>query len=138
MIDPVLERLAAAGHIEYLRVEGVPFDEMTELYGGADIVVEQFGIADYSAAACEAMAAGRVVVSRVADAVRERVRDRTGLELPVVEANPLTLEQVVLDLVADRDRAREVAARGRLYARTVHDGTRSAEVLAPWLLDTPT
>jgi hypothetical protein len=133
MIDPILERMAAAGQIEYRRLEGVPFDAMPELYGTADIVVEQFGIADYSAAACEAMAAGRVVVSRVADKVRERVLDQTGLQLPIEEANPTTLEQVILKLIADPDRARELAARGRDYARKVHDGRRSAAILGEWL-----
>lgn len=139
MIDPVLRSLHERGLIEYVRVEGVPHEKMPALYGSADIVVEQFGIADYSTAACEAMAAGRVVVSRVADDVRARVAAETGLELPIVEADPETLEQVVLDLVADRERARAVAAAGQAFCREIHDGRRSAAVLGAWLAegDTP-
>jgi hypothetical protein len=133
MIDPVLTSLAERGLIEYRRIEGVQYHEMPGLYGTADIMVEQFGIADYSAAACEAMSSGRVVVSRVADAVRERVRKDTGLELPVVEANPDTLEDVILGLVADRERARTVGAQGAEFVRTVHDGRRSAQILQQWL-----
>lgn len=133
MIDPVLRSMHERGLIEYRRVEDIPHEQMPEHYGSADIVVEQFGIADYSAAAVEAMSAGRVVVSRVADAVRERVQAATGHELPIVEANPTTLEQVILDLVADPDRAREVAARGRTFAREIHDGRRSASILQTWL-----
>lgn len=133
LIDPVLTSMARRGLIEYRRVEGVPFSEMPQLYGTADIMVEQFGIADYSAAACEAMASGRVVVSRVADGVRRRVAAETGLELPIVEANPETLEEVILGLVADREHAQRIGARGREFVRAVHDGRRSAAVLATWL-----
>lgn len=133
MIDPVLSSMEQRGLIEYLRVEGVPHEEMPAMYGRADIMVEQFGIADYSAAACEAMAGGRVVVSRVADAVREHVRSATGRELPIVEANPETLEQVILDLLADPERMAQISARSREFVREVHDGRRSAEVLHRWL-----
>jgi hypothetical protein len=133
MIDPVLTDLAHGGLIEYLRIEGVPFADMPDLYGRADIVVEQFGIADYSTAACEAMAAGRVVVSRVADGVREHVRVTTGLDLPVVEANPATLEDVILGLIRDRERAVALGEQSAAFAREVHDGRLSASVLGSWL-----
>jgi hypothetical protein len=133
MIDPILSSMAERGLIEYRRVEGVQYHEMPALYGSADIMVEQFGIADYSAAACEAMASGRVVVSRVADNVRAHVRQQTGLELPIAEANPDTLEEVILGLVRDRERARALGAAGRDFVRAVHDGRRSAQVLQQWL-----
>jgi hypothetical protein len=133
MIDPILGDMARRGLIEYLRIEGVPFSEMPDLYGRADIMVEQFGIADYSTAACEAMAAGRVVVSRVADGVREHVLNTTGLELPIVEANPMTLEAVILDLIRDRDRAVALGEQSFAFAREVHDGRLSASVLGLWL-----
>lgn len=133
LIDPALRRMHEDGGIEYLRAQGVPHAQMPDLCRSADIMVEQFGIADYSVAACEAMAAGRVVVSRVADAVRERVLRDTGLELPIVEANPETLEQVIADLVADPEGARAIAKRGVEFVRAVHDGRRSGEVLGGWL-----
>jgi hypothetical protein len=136
MIDPVLASMAERGLIEYRRVEGVQYSEMPALYGTADLMVEQFGIADYSAAACEAMAAGRVVVSRVADGVRDKVRADTGLELPVVEANPETLEAVITELIADPDRVRALGEQSRQFVRTVHDGRRSAGILQQWLDET--
>jgi hypothetical protein len=136
MIDPILTGMAERGLIEYLRVSGVPHEEMPGVVASADLLVEQFGIADYSVASCEAMAAGRVVVSRVADEVRDAVRDETGLDLPIVEANPETLEQVVLDLLADSDRARSLADRGLEFVKAVHDGRRSAQVLGRWVHET--
>ncbi|HEU4676648.1 MAG TPA: hypothetical protein VFS29_11700 [Motilibacteraceae bacterium] len=128
-VEPVLQRLQAEGLVEYVRVEGVAPEEMTALVQAADIVVEQLVLGLYSLAAIEAMAAGRVVLAHV----HPRVRERLPRELPVVEADPATLEQVLRGVLADRERYREVAAAGVTYATEVHDGRRSAAVLAPWL-----
>lgn len=135
-IDPILHGLADHGLIEYLRLEGVRRDDMPAHVGRCDILVEQFGIADYSTAAVEAMAGGRLVISRVADAVRERVFDRTGRDLPIIEANPETLESVILAQLDDRDAAREFAAQGPGFVAEVHDGRMSAAALAA-LIDIP-
>ena len=62
--------------------------------------------------------------------VRDRVRDATGLDVPVIEADPETLRDVVLHVARERDAARETAALGPAFVREVHDGRRSAEVLA--------
>jgi glycosyltransferase involved in cell wall biosynthesis len=133
MIDPVLQKLDREGVIRYLRMEGVPHAGMPAMYQSADLVVEQFGIADYSAAACEAMAAGRVVVSRVSDLARDIVLKKTGLKLPVVEANPDTLAGVIIDLLKDPARVAQIGRRGQLFVREVHDGRLSARVLHEWM-----
>ena len=36
-------------------------------------------------------------------------------------------------VLADRDKARAVAATGRAFVREFHDGRKSAEALEPWL-----
>lgn len=137
LIDPVLQRLHDEGVVDYRRIQGVPFAEMPAIYQAADLVIEQFGAADYGTAACEAMAAGRVVVSRVHDDVRRHVQERTGLELPIVEADPDTLEGVVRALAADPERCHELGARGAAFARQVHDGRYSATAIAAWMHATP-
>ena len=136
-IDPILQELADRGVVEYLRLSGIPRAEMPSHVSRCDILIEQFGIADYSVAACEAMAAGRLVVSRVADTVRARVRESTGLELPIVEANPDTLREVILAQLDDREKARATASRGPEFIRAVHDGRCSAAVLRGFLDEKP-
>lgn len=133
LIDPVLRRLDAEGLVEYRRIERVPFERMPEVYRDADIVLDQFRLGDYGVAACEAMAAGRVVVAHVSEVVREHVRSETGLDLPIVEASADTLEAVLRSLVASPDEAQATAAAGEAFVRAVHDGRRSAEVLRPFL-----
>lgn len=135
-IDPVLTELDEQGLIEYRRVEGVPIDEMPRVYGTADIVVDQFGAADYGVAACEALAAGRVVVSHVAPKVRDHIRRETGLDLPIVQADPETLRDVIVRLVHDRAEGRTAAASGPSFVETVHDGRLAADVLAHWFAET--
>ncbi|HEU4945772.1 MAG TPA: glycosyl transferase family 1, partial [Kribbella sp.] len=132
-IETAMAELAARGLVEYRRIEGVPHDRMPAVVGDADIVVDQLVMGLYGVAACEAMAAGRLVVSYVGDPVRAEVRNRTGLEIPIVEANPETLTEVIIALVADRDGAAERAAAGPRFVATLHGGRRSAEALARWL-----
>lgn len=132
-IEEALTRLEASGVVEYRRIEGVPNAQMPAVLAEADIVVDQLAMGLYGVAAAEAMAAGRVVVSYVGEVIRGTVRAELGREVPIAEADPETLADVVAGLAADRDRARDLAAEGIAYARDVHDGGRSAEVLRPWL-----
>jgi hypothetical protein len=132
LVEPVLRDLDAEGLIEYRTVRGVPWSRMPALYGEADVVLDQFRLGSYGVAACEALAAGRVVVSHVGEQVRERVR-ATGDELPVVQADPSTLQEVLRDVVTDRERYREIAARGPGFVRALHDGSTSARVLSGFL-----
>ncbi|HEY4568528.1 MAG TPA: hypothetical protein VIH10_03660, partial [Kribbella sp.] len=137
-IDAVLTGLHRSGRIEYRRITGVPHDRMPGVVGEADIVVDQLRIGLYGVAAAEALAAGRIVVSYVGDAVRTRVRSLTGREVPIVEADPDTLGDVVTGLIADRDAAAERAAEGPGFVAELHDGRRSAEALKNWLISKET
>jgi hypothetical protein len=136
LIDPVMRRLDAEGVIEYRRLQGIPADEMVHAITDADIVLEQFRLGSYGVAGCEALATGRLVVGAVTPQVREYVRSATGRELPIVQSTAAELESVIRNLVADRERSRRTAAQGRAFVTAVHDGRRSAEVLAPFLSTT--
>ncbi len=133
LVDPVLSRLDAEGVIEYVRVTGVPAAQMPDVYRRADIVLDQFRLGDYGVAACEALAAGRVVVGHVSPAVRDAVRARTGRELPVVESRGGDIERTLIDILADPDRARALAEEGAAFVREVHDGRKSADAMRGFL-----
>ncbi len=130
LIEPTLRDLDARGLITYRRAERLPADQVRELYRSADVVLDQFRLGIYGVAACEAMAAGRLVVSTVDGSVRRTVLVQTGRELPVVQAEPDRLAAVLESVVADRDRYQHDAAAGPAFVREVHDGRRSARVLA--------
>ncbi|MFE6995309.1 hypothetical protein ACFVAE_05075 [Microbacterium sp. NPDC057659] len=132
-IEPVVERLAADGIIDYQRVIRVPASEMPARYAAADVVLDQFAIGIYSTTSIEAMAAGRLVIAHLHDQVRDHIRMVTGLEAPIVEATPDTLGDVLRDVAERPDHYREIAGRGPEYVTAVHDGALAAEVLAPFL-----
>ncbi|MEO6200803.1 MAG: hypothetical protein ABIX44_06535 [Cryobacterium sp.] len=133
LIDPVMRRLHERGLIEYVRIEGIPSAEMPAVYRNADVVLDQFRLGDYGVAACEALAAGRVVVGHVSADVRDRVKAETGRDLPIVEATAATLEAIISDLCENRERYKTIAMSGVDFVRGVHDGRRSADVLRPFL-----
>ncbi|MDO5630194.1 MAG: hypothetical protein Q4G43_17915 [Mobilicoccus sp.] len=132
-IDPLMAGLHDAGLIEYRTLRGLDRAGMRREYREADIVLDQFVLGLYGVAAAEAMAAGRVVVAYVGDTVRRRVHDAMGEEIPIVEATPATLVEVVKRLVAEREVARRIAADGPTFVRRVHSPRRAAAALEPFL-----
>jgi hypothetical protein len=129
LIDPILRRLAQAGRIEYIRVEGVSAAEVRRLYAAADIVADQFRMGIYGVAAVEAMAAGRLVLSDVDQSTQRAVRQRTGLALPIMKVAAADLEAALDQVAADPAPARALAAQGPAFAQAVHSGARSARAL---------
>lgn len=129
-IVPVLRKLADEGLIKIARSpENVPADKMPSLISRCDVYIDQILSGSYGVTAVEAMWIGRVVVGRVAPDVRELIP----AEVPVVDATPETLEEVIRGLAADRDRCRTIAQAGAAFVREFHDGRMSAQALAPFI-----
>lgn len=133
LIAETVRRLRDEGVIEYREITGVPAERMPDVYGDADVVLDQFSLGIYGVAACEALAAGRLVVSHVGDDVRAEVLDRTGIELPIVQARATELESTLREIAAHPERFVEPAAAGPAFAEAVHDGRRSADVLRTFI-----
>jgi hypothetical protein len=127
--DEVLSRLDAEGVIHYRRVSGVPSVLMGELLREVDVVVDQLVLGNPGVLAAESMAAGRVVVAHLPEAVRARFP----LPIPVVEADRESLDGVIRAIAADPTAARATAALGPAFCRGQHDGRASAEVLASFV-----
>lgn len=133
LIEPIITALVDEGLIRYERLEGIPSADMPAAFARADIVLDQFRLGDYGVAACEALAAGRLVIGNVTPTVRDRVRVATGEKLPIVQADVRTLEAVLRQAVARPAEARAIAAQGPAFVAAVHDGARSADVLRTFL-----
>jgi glycosyltransferase involved in cell wall biosynthesis len=133
LVDPLLQQLHADGVIDYRRVEGIPHSDMPAVYRGADIVIDQLAIGSYGAAACEGMAAGRVVLGHVSEATRSTVQELSGVELPLIEVDAHTIVDRIRELIADPEAARQAAARGRAFVEKVHAGEQSADALSSFV-----
>lgn len=133
IVDPVLRRWAELGRIEYISPAGIPHAEMPALVARVDIVVDQVCSGYYGVAACEAMAAGRIVVGNVGP----QVRDQVGEPIPIADigdvVEDVTVEQRLAALLDDPGAARELAASGPGFVADRHDGRASARVLAEFV-----
>ncbi len=132
-IAPALRALEAEGLIEYREVTGVPSAQMPELYGDADIVLDAFVMGGYGVAACEAMAAGRVVLGHVSDRHRDVVRRTADMDLPVVETRIRHIGDTIRRVLAEREFHSTLAARGPEFVARLHDGAHAARVLSTFL-----
>jgi len=130
VIDAVLERLAADGIVDYVRVAGVSRTELRERVLDADVVIDQLGIGSYGVLACEAMAAGRIVVGDPSEQVRAVVSEATGREVPITVTSSAGLEASIREICTRPDAAVRRAAEGPAFIADVHDGRRAAATIA--------
>jgi glycosyltransferase involved in cell wall biosynthesis len=135
LIEPVLRELEAAGIIEYRPLQGIPSHLMPKEISWADVVLDQFRLGSYGVAACEAMAAGTIVVGHVMPEVRQVVRENTGMSVPVVEATPRSLADVLQELAQSSQQISSLQVTSREFVGRVHSGHRSAEILMSRWLD---
>jgi len=133
LIEPMLRRLSHEGVIRYRQIVGVPHASMPDFYADADIVLDQFVLGSYGVAACEAMASGRLVMGHVDRYTRAQVRERTGLDLPVLEATIESLETELRRAVAEPEAFEAIRAAGPAFVEAVHDGRIAAAAMAPFL-----
>jgi hypothetical protein len=132
-IEPLLHALHAERVIEYRQVAGLKHEEMKQQYAAADIVLDQFLIGSYGVAACEALAAGCLVIGHVDDQTRGIVRDETGSELPIVEATVESLGSVLRAIATEPASFASTRLAGADFVARVHSGHRSAEAVRDFL-----
>ena len=118
--------------VERLRHEGVPFDlELIEnlphavarqRYREADLVVDQLLLGWYGEFASEAMAAGKPVIAYLRQSDLDVVPGEMRAELPVIDATPATIYEVLKEwLTVRRNELRERGRAGRTYVERWHD-----------------
>jgi glycosyltransferase involved in cell wall biosynthesis len=125
-------RLSEEGVIDYRPLRGIPYADMPAALGVADIVVDGLLLGDYGVTACQAMAAGRLVLGNVSESVRNRLPGG----VPIVQATPDTLDEVLTQLLDQPQLARERAALGPTFVERYHDGRLAAKTLGDWIVRT--
>ncbi|MFD1272612.1 glycosyltransferase [Streptomyces kaempferi] len=128
-IMPLLTELHDEGLIEFRLAEGIPWAEMRQLVQSCDLVLDQFTTGSYGTFAVEAMAAGKPVVAYISDGVTAATEGA----LPIVNATPDTLREVIRSLVDDREGTARIGWRSVEFARTYHDGSWTVQVLSDFL-----
>lgn len=132
LIRAALAPLVEEGRVDYREAQDVATRDMPTLYGDADIVIDAVRMGNYGAAACEAMAAGRITFVYLSAAALDEAR-RTGIRAPVIATDPARLEAQLREIVNDPADALALAAQGPGFVDEFHDGRRSAGVLSSFL-----
>ncbi|HEX2095570.1 MAG TPA: glycosyltransferase family 4 protein [Longimicrobiaceae bacterium] len=102
------------GEVVILREAAWTQEEMPEVYAAADLVVQPSHVEGFGLAVLEAMAVERPVVGTRTRGIEEIVEHGgNGWLVPVRDAEALA--GAILDLLRDRDRAAELARRGREF-----------------------
>jgi hypothetical protein len=111
------ELMAAGAPIDYVEVKGLAHTQALEVYSSADLVVDQLCSGGYGVFAAEAMSLAKPVVCYLLPEIEATYPS----DVPIINANPVTLKEVLAGWV---DRPRERHERGlasRAYAERVHD-----------------
>lgn len=102
--------------IEFILLQEMNHEEVLEQLSKADIVVDQLLCGDYGLLAVEALNAGAVVVANVNEELRKAYPEK----LPIVQADPDTIESVLEDLILHPETSQATAQLGPAYAQCLH------------------
>jgi hypothetical protein len=111
------ELSAAGAPIDYVEVHGLSHSQALEVYRGADLVVDQLCGGSHGGFAAEAMALAKPVVCYLLPEIEATYPSG----LPIINANPETLRDVLADWVDRPHERHELGVASRAYAERVHD-----------------
>lgn len=115
-LDHAINEIKDKAQFTYQLVEKMSHSNALSIYQNADIIVDQLLVGTYGMFSVEAMAMGKPVVAYIRDDVRSRFPD----DLPIVQATPETLAEVLLELIQDPIRRYELGKAGRAYVEKYH------------------
>ncbi|QDP42076.1 glycosyltransferase family 4 protein [Radiobacillus deserti] len=104
-------------------IEGYSYEETKDLLAKADIVIDQLRIGASGYISSEAMAYGKPVVCYI----RDDLVSKYPKELPIVNANPSTICDVLRNLLQHPEKWSELGTRGRRYIENYHDASVVAD-----------
>ncbi|MZP29503.1 hypothetical protein GTO91_07260 [Heliobacterium undosum] len=107
--------------VECIIVENMSHREALQVYEKADLVVDQLLCGWYGGLSVEVMQMGIPVVAYIRESDLPFIPEKMREELPVINANPDTITDVLVALVEDRERLRELGRRSKRFAHRWHN-----------------
>ncbi len=117
IVEDTISKLKLEYPLRYVRVEKLKREEALALYRQADLIVDQILCGSYGLLAVEAMALGKPVVAFI----RDDLMDTFPPELPLCNANPDTLYDVLKKMLTSAALRRHKGIEGRKYTERHHD-----------------
>lgn len=119
-VKKAIKKIQGKAEFTYQIVEKMSHEEALAIYKNADIIIDQLLCGTYGMFSVEAMAMGKPVVAFI----RDDVRNKFPADLPIVQATPETLADVLLELLQNPERRHELGKAGRRYVETYHSAER--------------
>ncbi|MCR2822856.1 glycosyltransferase family 4 protein [Lederbergia panacisoli] len=124
-VERAIRKIQNKGKFTYKIIEKMSHEKAVAEYMKADIIVDQLLCGTYGMFSVEAMAMGKPVVAFIRDDVREKFPK----DLPIVQATPETIADVLLELVQNPKRRHELGRAGRRYVEKYHSAKRVTDEL---------
>ncbi len=115
-VEQAIETLRSNRTFTFKMIEKMNHSEALEVYKKSDIIVDQLLCGTYGMLSVEAMALGKVVVGFI----RDDVRDKLPLDLPIVIATPENLHEVLDELITNPKLRHEIGKKGRKFVEKYH------------------
>lgn len=133
-----IDRLIEEGYpIEYMAITNVPSNKMRYIQVQADIVVEQLIYGNWGSTGVECMALGKPVVCYVRQSCKNFFLSTFPeyKELPVIEADILSIYEVLKKLVTDHEFRNDAAKKSRAFAESHFNVQRNVASFTQLLLE---
>ncbi|ASN04424.1 glycosyltransferase family 4 protein [Virgibacillus necropolis] len=116
ILNAVNELKRSGLSFQFKLIEGMTYDETINLLSQSDIVIDQLRIGASGYISSEAMAFGKPVICYI----RDDLVSKYPSGLPIVNANPSTITNVLKDLILNPQRRNELSIKGRKYVEMYH------------------
>jgi glycosyltransferase involved in cell wall biosynthesis len=127
-VRAAVDKLTESGYaFRYIELHRRRRADVARATAEADIVVDSLRLGTVGVFALEAMALGKPVICYVEPSLVAKFSP----DLPIVNANPVTVQRVLADLLDDPGLRLEIGARSRAYVEREH----ALSTLGPRLLD---
>ena len=120
-----LERLRSRFNFDFKLITGMPRQEAGEWIRRCDVFVDQLIAGEYGLAAVEAMALGKPVICFI----KPSLLTDYPAGIPIRNANPDTVEEVLAQLLSDGSLRRRSGEEGRAWVEAHHDARKIARHL---------
>lgn len=125
-VRKAISALQSAGfQFRYYEILNMNHALAKQLYQRADIVIDQLHIGWYGVLSLEALALGKTVVTYI----REDLYENFEKPIPIINANPFTLQEKLKIVLKDFELRQELSLRARTYVEDVHDVKKVAAQL---------
>jgi hypothetical protein len=126
-VEEAIKTLKRRGYpVELVLIEGQNYENALKLCASADIAIDQLLIGSYGQFSVEAMALGLPVICYI----RDDLKQKYPLELPIISANPDTIIDVLADLIDNQESWASISALGVKFVNNFHQSHKVAEIAA--------